>query len=215
VPVEGGATGQFMDGQATVDRHSLFEDVLALLVGTLFVALGLSLYQHATLLTGSSAGLALLVQYATGYPFALVFFVINLPFYWLAVKRMGWPFTLRTFAAVALLSLFSRLTPQWIGYAHLEPIYAAVAGGGLMGMGLLILFRHRAGLGGFNILALYLQDRGILRAGYFQLGVDLAILVAALFVIDWHQVLLSVAGAIVLNIIIGLNHRPGRYVGMS
>ena len=209
------ANGRIMDGQATVDRHSLFEDVLALLVGTMFVALGLTLYQHATLLTGSSAGLALLVQYATGYPFGAVFFVINLPFYWLAVKRMGWPFTLRTFAAVALLSLFSRLTPQWIGYAHLDPIYAAVAGGGLMGMGLLILFRHRAGLGGFNILALYLQDRGVVRAGYFQLAVDLAILVAALFVIDWHQVLLSVAGAIVLNIIIGLNHRPGRYVGMS
>ena len=145
----------------------------------------------------------------------LVFFVINLPFYWLAIRRMGWAFTLRTFVAVGLISLFSRLTPGWIGFEHLHPLYAAVAGGGLMGMGLLILFRHRTGLGGFNILALYLQGRGLVRAGYFQLAVDLVILAAALFVLDWHQVLLSVLGAAVLNVIIGINHRPGRYMAVS
>jgi pyruvate carboxylase len=30
-----------------------------------------------------------------------------------AVRRLGWGFTIRTFAAVALLALFSRLTPGW------------------------------------------------------------------------------------------------------
>ncbi len=92
--------------------HRQYEDVLALLTGTMLVALGLVLYTHAGLITGSSAGLALLIQYVTGYGFGTVFFVINLPFYYLAVKRMGWPFTLRTFAAVALISVLSRLTPD-------------------------------------------------------------------------------------------------------
>jgi uncharacterized membrane-anchored protein YitT (DUF2179 family) len=195
--------------------HRQYEDVLALLTGTMLVALGLVLYTHAGLITGSSAGLALLIQYVTGYGFGTVFFVINLPFYYLAVKRMGWPFTLRTFAAVALISVLSRLTPDWISIAEINPLYAAVAGGGLMGMGLLVLFRHRAGLGGFNILALYLQDNFGIRAGYFQLGVDLVILVVSLFYLDWTNVALSVAGAAVLNLIIAINHRPGRYVGMS
>lgn len=195
--------------------HGLYEDVLALLTGTMFVALGLVLYTHAGLITGSSAGLALLIQYVTGYGFGAVFFVINLPFYYLAVKRMGWPFAIRTFAAVALISLLSRLTPEWIGIAHLAPLYAAISGGGLMGMGLLVLFRHRAGLGGFNILALYLQDNYGIRAGYFQLAVDLTILVVSLFYIELDKVALSVVGAAVLNLIIAINHRPGRYVGMS
>jgi len=175
--------------------HRQYEDVLALLTGTMLVALGLVLYTHAGLITGSSAGLALLIQYVTGYGFGTVFFVINLPFYYLAVKRMGWPFTLRTFTAVALISVLSRLTPDWISIADINPLYAAVAGGGLMGMGLLVLFRHRAGLGGFNILALYLQDNFGIRAGYFQLGVDLVILVVSLFYLDWTNVALSVAGA--------------------
>lgn len=195
--------------------HGLYEDILALLTGTMFVALGLVLYTHAGLITGSSAGLALLIQYVTGYGFGAVFFVINLPFYYLAVKRMGWPFALRTFGAVALISVLSRLTPDWIGIEHLNPLYAAIAGGGLMGMGLLVLFRHRAGLGGFNILALYLQDNYGIRAGYFQLAVDLTILFVSLFYIDLDKVALSVVGAAVLNLIIAINHRPGRYVGMS
>jgi uncharacterized membrane-anchored protein YitT (DUF2179 family) len=195
--------------------HRQYEDVLALLTGTMMVALGLVLYTNAGLITGSSAGLALLVQYATGYGFGAIFFVINLPFYYLAVKRMGWPFALRTFAAVALISLLSRLMPDWIGIGHLNPLYAAIAGGGLMGMGLLVLFRHRAGLGGFNILALYLQDNHGIRAGYFQLAVDLVILVVSLFYLELDKVALSVLGAAVLNLIIAINHRPGRYVGMS
>lgn len=195
--------------------HRPYEDVLALLTGTMLVALGLVLYTHAGLITGSSAGLALLIQYVTDFGFGAVFFVINLPFYYLAVKRMGWPFAIRTFAAVALISVLSRLTPEWIGIGHLDPLYAAIAGGGLMGMGLLVLFRHRAGLGGFNILALYLQDNYGVRAGYFQLAVDLTILVVSLFYIEIDKVALSVVGAAVLNLIIAINHRPGRYVGMS
>ena len=184
-------------------RHSLYEDVLALLNGTLFVAMGILLYAKVSLVTGSVAGIALLVQYATGVPFGVAFVLINLPFFWLAVRRMGWPFTMRTFAAIVLLSLMTRFAPH------------VMAGGALMGVGLLILFRHRAGLGGFSILGLYLQDNHGVRAGWFQLAVDLAILAAALFFIPWQSAALSVLGAVVLNLTLAINHRPGRYVGMS
>lgn len=202
------------DDQPT-QRHRFYEDMLALLLGTLLAALGLTLYTHATLAVGGVAGISLLLHYVTGYGFGPVFFIVNLPFYALAIGRMGWPFTLRTFAAVALVSLFARLSPMWISFDHLEPIYAAVAGGGLIGIGLLILFRHRAGLGGLNILAVYLQDRNIVRAGYFQLGVDLMILVAACFILPLDKVALSLIGAVVINLILAINHRPGRYLGMS
>ena len=196
-------------------RHKLYEDMLALLLGTLLTALGLTLYAQATLTVGGVAGVSLLAHYATGYGFGTIFFIVNLPFYLLAISRMGWPFTLRTFAAVALVSLFSRLTPMWISVAHVEPVYAAVAGGGLVGIGLLILFRHRAGLGGLNILSVYLQDKNIIRAGYFQLIVDFLILIAAFFTLPVDKVALSILGALVINLILAINHRPGRYLGMS
>ena len=201
--------------EAPVERHRLYEDALAILMGTLIMSLGVIIYSKAMLLTGSTSGLALLLQYATGAEFWLVFSLVNLPFYVLAVKRLGWMFALRTFIAVSLVSLFSRLTAGWVEIARLDPIYAAVVGGGLMGTGLLILFRHRTGLGGINIVAIYLQEKCGVRAGYFQLAVDLAILAAAYFVLPPANLVLSVVGAAVVNMTLAINHRPGRYAGVT
>ena len=201
--------------EAGAERHRLYEDVLAMISGTMFVSLGTLIYTESMLTVGSSAGLALLLSYVSGWGFGVIFFIVNLPFYILAVKRMGWAFTLRTFTAVALVSILSKLNGQWIDFSHLDPLYATVIGGGLIGTGLLMLFRHRTGLGGINILAMYLQDKTGLRAGYFQLGVDLTILAIAFFVLPADRLALSVLGAAIANLILAINHKPGRYMGLS
>ena len=128
---------------------------------------------------------------------------------------MGLGFTLRTFAAIALISVLTRLIPLWVDFSSLNDVFAAVVGAAMMGVGLVMLLRHRAGIGGTTILAQFLQDRGIIRAGYFQLIVDLAILVAAVFILPLKLVALSVLGAFVLNLTVAVNHRPGRYRGIS
>lgn len=196
-------------------RHPLWEDALALLTGTALVALGIAFYSHAGLLTGGTVGLAFLLKYLAGWSFGPVFFLLNLPFYALAIWRMGWKFTLRTVCAVGLVSLFAELTPQWVRFAELNVVYAAVFGGFAIGIGLLILFRHRASLGGVNILALFLQERFGLRAGTFQMGIDALIVMAAVFVVPVDKVLLSVLGAVALNMVLAINHRADRYMGVS
>jgi len=196
-------------------RHPLWEDALALLTGTALVALGIAFYSHAGLLTGGTVGLAFLLKYLAGWSFGPVFFLLNLPFYALAIWRMGWKFTLRTVCAVGLVSLFAELTPQWMRFAELNVVYAAVFGGFAIGIGLLILFRHRASLGGVNILALFLQERFGLRAGTFQMGIDALIVMAAVFVVPVDKVLLSVLGAVALNLVLAINHRADRYMGVS
>jgi uncharacterized membrane-anchored protein YitT (DUF2179 family) len=97
------------------------------------VALGITLYAHATLFTGSTAGLALLLHYVTGQGLWIIFFMVNLPFHYLTVRCMGWQLALHTFLAVLLLSLFAQLTLDWIGLDRLAPLCAAVAGGTLRG----------------------------------------------------------------------------------
>ncbi len=143
----------------TPHRHRFYEDLLAIPLGSLMVSIGVVLFAKATVLTGGAAGLALLLQFALGWNFSVLFFVINLPFYWLALRRMGLPFTLRTIAAVALISFFVWATPLWLRIESVAPLYAAIAGGVAMGLGLLALARHRTAIGGVNILALYLQER--------------------------------------------------------
>ena len=200
---------------STPSRHKLHEDIFAILIGTMLVSLGIAFYAEAQLTTGSSAGLALLLQYMTGIPFGVLFFAINLPFYVLAFLRMGLPFTVKTVSSVALVSYFSGQISGWIGIDQINPLFAALVGGGLIGLGILSLFRHKASVGGINVLALYLQEHFGIRAGYFQLGVDAVILIIAFFVLPFDRVLYSILGAVVLNMIIALNHRPGRYVGFS
>ncbi|MEK0361326.1 YitT family protein [Pseudomonas sp. CBC3] len=196
-------------------RHPLWEDALALLLGTAMVALGIAFYSHAGLLTGGTVGLAFLLKYLAGWPFGLVFITLNLPFYLLAIWRMGWSFTLRTVVAVGLVSLLAELTPHWIRFAELNIYYATLFGGFAMGVGLLMLFRHRASLGGVNILALYLQERIGMRAGTFQMGIDALIVLAAVFIVPPEKVVLSVLGAVALNLVLAFNHRADRYMGVS
>lgn len=193
-------------------RHSLFDDAQALLTGTLFVGLGLALFRHVGLMTGGTVGLAFLAHYATGMAFGPLFFVINLPFYALAWRRMGRRFTLKTIAAVTLLALLSEALPRWLQLQQVAPWFAAVGGGLLVGAGFIILFRHRASLGGLNVLVLWLQERFGWRAGHVQMAIDSAILLASWPWIDARRLALSVLAAAAMNFALAVNHRPGRYM---
>ncbi|CAG9169273.1 hypothetical protein LMG23992_01437 [Cupriavidus laharis] len=195
-----------------IAQHTPIENLQALLIGTLLVALSVSMFKQAGLLSGGTAGLAFLAHYLGGMPFSLAFFLFNLPFYWLAWKYMGRTFTFRTFVAVLLFSVETDLLPRWLSFATLDSTLAAILGGALLGNGFLILFRHKASLGGVGILALVLQERRNWRAGHIQMAVDAAIVAAALLTVPWPRVALSILGAVVLNFVLATNHRPGRYV---
>jgi len=192
--------------------HSRTEDAVALFTGVLLISVGVAFFTSAGLLTGGTAGLAFLVHYAAGWSFGKVFFVLNLPFYWLAWRKLGGAFTLKTFAAVLLLSVLTDLQSRFLQIVQLQPLYAAVAGGLITGTGFLVLFRHRCSLGGVGILALYLQDRHGWRAGKVQMAVDCGIVLLALFTVEPLRVAWSIAGAVALNLVLAMNHRPGRYM---
>jgi len=76
-----------------------------------------------------------------------------------------------------------------------------------------VLFRHGASAGGFGILAAYLQERYNWRAGYVQGSLDLCVVLGSLALVDPYILLSSVVGVVVLNLLIAINHRPGRYFG--
>lgn len=194
--------------------HSLVEDVLGVLTGTFVSSLGLFLLKSTGAVTGGTAGLSLLLSYVVPIPFGVLFLVVNLPFFALAVWKKGWTFTLRTALSVSLVSGFSLLVPLAVDLDRIDPVFAVIAGNLLAGVALLILFRHRSSLGGVNILALILQERLGWRAGYVQMAIDVTIVACAFAVAPVPTVLLSAAGAVLLNLVLALNHRPGRYLGV-
>lgn len=194
-----------------IRSHTLFEDAQAIFTGGLFVSLALILFAQVGLLTGGTAGAAFVLHYATGISLGKLFFVINLPFYWFAWTRMGREFTIKTFLSIALLSLATEFSPRLFAIERIHPGYAAVLGGLLLGSGCLFLARHRASLGGATIVSLYLQKAKGWRAGKVQLVMDCIVVSSALWVVDVERVAYSVLAAVVMNLFIAINHRPGRY----
>ena len=197
----------------TVVKHGRYEDIQALFSGSLFVGIAMMMFTQAGLLTGSTAGLAFVLHYATGWSFGAIYFAINIPFYWFAWKHIGKEFTIKTFLSVAMLSVVTTFGPQLIHIDYLHPAFAAIAGGLLMGTGVLFLARHKSSLGGATIVSLYAQDKWGIPAGKVQMCIDCVVVALALWVVPFERVAWSVFAAIVMGVFLAVSHRPGRYTG--
>jgi uncharacterized membrane-anchored protein YitT (DUF2179 family) len=189
------------------------EDIHALLMGSSFAALGVVLLKAAGLVTGGVAGVALILSYLTRAPVGPLFFALNLPFFVLAQRTLGWTFTLKSVLTTGLLTLLTLVMPQWLHVAGINPVFAAVFGGTLIGMGVLALARHRSSVGGIGVLALWLYERRGINAGKVQIAFDVAIVASAFFVVDLQHLGLSVLSAAALSLVMIAYHRPGRYAG--
>lgn len=195
-------------------RHTRLDDTQGQIFGVVMIAFGTSILTSAGLITGQMAGLALLLTHVTGFSFGAVFFAINLPFFYFALRSRGWRFTARTLMAVAGIAALTNLAPQAYGFSHINPWAAALLAGAIIGVGVISLFRHGSSAGGIGILAVHIQDRTGFRAGWFQLCFDAMIFTAGLFILDLMTVLISLFGAIVMNFGIAVNHRRDHYVAV-
>lgn len=194
-------------------KHALWEDAIALITGAFLISWGMYLLHEIEGVSGGLAGVSFLVSYATGWRLGLIFFVINLPFYYLAWRRMGPRFTVKTLATVALISVGTGVHRLYIDVSHVAVPYAAIFAGLAIGMGMLVVFRHGASAGGFGILAAYMQEKRGIRAGYVQGALDLVVVIASLALVSPWTLAWSIVGAVVLNLVLAINHRPGRYYG--
>lgn len=195
-------------------EHTLFEDALAFALGTSLCAFGIVMLTHLGLITGQTAGLGVLLSYVTGLSFGVVFFLVNVPFYAFAWLRMGARFTVKSFVAVALVSALAEIMSRQIIFEKLDPTLGALLAGASIGMGCIAVFRHGASLGGVGVVALWAQERLGVQAGWVQLGFDVILFAAALVLLpDFSLVIWSLLGAVVVNLIIAVNHRRDRYIG--
>ncbi|MGC4173971.1 YitT family protein [Demequina sp.] len=198
---------------APTQKHALWEDAIALVTGAFLVSWGIFLLHQIAGVSGGIAGVALLVNYATGWNLSWVLFVLNLPFLVLAWRQLGVGFTVKTLVTVALVSVGAGLHPLYVDVSTISVPYAAIFAGLSVGMGMLILFRHGASAGGFGVFAAFMQEKRGIRAGYVQGALDVCVAIASFALVDLWTLLWSVVGAVVLNLVLAINHRPGRYYG--
>lgn len=101
--------------------HTVLDDIQGMGAGLFLCALGMQFLTTAGFITGQTAGIAVILSYLTGWSFGSVFFVINLPFYYFAWKRLGLEFTVKSLISVTLLSMLADLMPLGMHLTDLHP----------------------------------------------------------------------------------------------
>ncbi len=101
-----------MSDQHPITAHSLLDDIQGISLGVFLAGVGVHLLTTVGLITGQTAGIAVIISYLSGYSFGLVFFLVNIPFYALAWRRLGTAFTLKSLISVTLLSVLTTVIPM-------------------------------------------------------------------------------------------------------
>ena len=190
-----------------------FDDVYGLSLGVIFIALGLNLLKLSGFITGGIAGMALLVSYWLPLSIGLLFMLVNIPFLIFAYFSMGKVFALKTVVVNIVLGISTHFLPHFIHIDYLHPVFAALFGGTIIGLGILCLARHNASVGGTGALTLWIQKKYQINAGKSQMVLDALIFVLALTCLDASIVALSAVSAIAMNAMLIIWHKPGRYTG--
>ena len=193
-------------------RYSRFEDLQGIIIASAQAALGIFLLRAAGLITGGTAGTALVLSYLMDWNFSLTFFVLNIPFFAFAWMARGPVFFCKNIATVTAVSLMTEAMKPFLVMDIIHPALAALIFGISAGVGLLGLFRHASSLGGSSIVALILQDRYGIKAGYSQLVHDGILFLVAAFLFPASMVLWSLLGTVILNLVVAFNHRRDWYV---
>ncbi|WOA53815.1 YitT family protein [Dickeya solani] len=193
--------------------HTLKDDVYGLMLGVMFIAIGLNLLKLSGMITGGIAGIALLLSYFVPLSIGLLFILANIPFMVFCYFSMGRAFTLKTLIVNIALSAATQAVPGLLSINYIHPLFSALVGGTFLGMGILSLARHNASVGGTGVVTLWLYKRFNINAGKSQMLLDVLVFAVSIFTMPAHLLLWSAFSALAMNAMLMNWHKPGRYQG--
>ncbi len=146
------------------------------------------------IIDGGVVGISIMMNYKTHLPLGMYIFVLNLPFIFLALKKMGKLFVLSTFYAVAMLSIGVSMIPVWTGGRHVsDPFLACIFGGVILGLGVGLILRNNGSLDGTEIVALHFAKKLGFSVGEIVMFFNLFIFTAAGVVFEnWQSAMYSI-----------------------
>lgn len=157
----------------------------------LMIALGMVLYGIGwtvfllpnDITTGGVPGIASIVYFATGFPVQYTYFAINFLLLLLALRVLGWKFSVKTIFAVFTLTFFlsiiQKLT-EGVVLLHDQPFMACVIGASFCGSGIGIAFSNNGSTGGTDIIAAVINKYRDITLGRVMLICDLIIILVQL-----------------------------------
>lgn len=171
-------------------------------LGLVLTSFGLKLLGVYDLTFGGTAGLATVLTFASSLSWGVLFFLVNLPFFWMSVKKLGMWFTISSLMSITTISIIRdglAFLPFIILPIWLVPILAGLC----IGFGVTLVLNNGSSLGGINIFALYLDQKWGINRGLTIFISDFLIIVFAGLFVGWGNAMLSVCTIFIASLIIG------------
>jgi uncharacterized membrane-anchored protein YitT (DUF2179 family) len=172
------------------------------------LAVGVHLLHSASIITGGTVGISLLLSKVTGLPYGTLSIAVNAPLFLFGWKMMGGKFIGKSLAVTAAGALLVAWIPRLLPISVINPAFAAIAGGTIVGMGALAAARHGSAVGGSLIVALWLQRRFGVNGGSTQFAFDVIVALLAAALLGRSAALWSFMGIVAADAMIITWHRP-------
>lgn len=143
------------------DRKKFTLDIIFIFIGCLIASLGVNLFlTHARLLSGGATGIALIIEYLTGFQSGYTVFLINIPLFFLSYKKLSKKFTLYSAIGMVSLSLSLIITKKLSSLFIINDILLyCIYGGILCGVGYAIVFLRNGSTGGTDIITMLIRKK--------------------------------------------------------
>ena len=168
-------------------------DYLMIALGMILYGIGWTVFLLPNdITTGGVPGIASIVFWATGFPVQYTYFLINDVLLMLALKILGFKFSIKTIFAVFTLTFFLSLIQELTAGMHLlqdQPFMACVLGAAFCGSGIGIAFSSNGSTGGTDIIAAIINKYRDITLGRVMMICDMIIITSSYFVLkDWEKV---------------------------
>ena len=172
--------------------------------------MGAFLLNTARITTGGTVGLSLVFSHFASVPYGVMSIAISLPLFLFGWRMMGAAFIIKSLGVTMMTAAIVAAMAHWITVTKVEPAFAALAGGTIVGMGALAAARHGAAAGGMLVVVLWLQRRFCINAGLAQLALDMIVMLITAGLFGWLVALWSALGIIATDAMIMTWYRPHR-----
>ncbi|ANX12375.1 hypothetical protein ABE41_010160 [Fictibacillus arsenicus] len=179
-----------------------FYKSIMIILGLFLTAAGIKLLTVHSLTFGGTAGVATLGTFMTEWSWGILFLIVNLPFFVLSIKKLGWTFSLSTFLCILLISVISDLM-DFVHFPTISPIIAAMIAGILIGIGVSFVLNSGASLGGIHILALYLEQKSDINRGVSLFVTDFIIVSSAVVMFGFKNAFISIIAITIASFLTG------------
>lgn len=142
------------------------------------------------MIDGGIVGVSMILSHLSNFNLGLLILGINIPFIFLALKKLGPMFVGYTLYAVTMLGVGVNVFAHHI--ATDDPLLATVFGGVVLGIGVGLVLRNNAAMDGTEILSIRLAKKSGFSIGEIIMFFNIFIYTAAGFVFGWDKAMYSV-----------------------